>query len=460
MKLSWKFFCIAYVGILLSTGLLGAFVIQNAVDKIWEAQVSRVSVSENYAVDSFLSFANLSSEKITEKQNKEITRQIENILDSCISQVEIMEVDGNEQDYVPLEYNQGFTRFLKENEKIVMESACKVKAGEDEYIVSVKSDFSEIQSYRQELWQGYIFAIFFVAIISGILLYVIAGNVTKPLNRLTIAANEIAAGDYGKRVEVTTGDMEIYQLAKSFNSMSLAMEKSLQEIKGEVEKREAFVANFTHEMKTPMTAIIGYADMLKSYSLEPEEQRQASEAIYKEAKRLEQLSMQMLELMVIKQEQVTMKPVNLMELKVNLERTLHFLAEKYQISFVVDFPQGYAKGNSTLLLSLFYNLADNAFKASESGGVVMICGFLMEHKVKFFIKDNGRGIREEHMEHLTEPFYREDKARSRAQGGAGLGLALCKEIAERHSTELVFESEVGKGTKVSFELLLAGDKDE
>ena len=109
------------------------------------------------------------------------------------------------------------------------------------------------------------------------------------------------------------------------------------------------------------------------------------------------------------------------------------------------------------LVMVIYNLADNALKASKPGQQVHIFGIQLKDKVKICVQDAGHGIGKEHMEHLTEAFYREDKARSRKQGGAGLGLSLCKQIADIHNTELKFESEQGKGTLVLFELSLTGD---
>ena len=116
--------------------------------------------------------------------------------------------------------------------------------------------------------------------------------------------------------------------------------------------------------------------------------------------------------------------------------------------------------NSVLLLSLLYNLADNAFKASEAQTTINIYSKSSNDIVRIFVEDKGRGIAKENIKLLTEPFYREDKSRSRKFGGAGLGLSLCKEIASLHNTDLCFESEKGIGTTVSFELRKGGEEDE
>lgn len=168
-------------------------------------------------------------------------------------------------------------------------------------------------------------------------MFALARKITKPLNRLTKIADEIALGNYGKKVEITGSDYEITTLSESVNSMSSAIEKKIKNIHEELEKRNIFVADFTHEMKTPMTAIIGYAQMLRSYDLNEMEKDQAAEAIYNEAKRLEKLSLQLLDLYVYQNENVEMERLNLFEVGEQIKDTLKYLSEKYDVSYSIDF---------------------------------------------------------------------------------------------------------------------------
>lgn len=461
MKLSWKFFCIAYLITLLSTGIGSAFLIQNSINMLWNSQMNRVLSAENYAINSFKSITNLSTNTITKQENTKICYQIKNILDSCISHLVITSAeDMIDKEILKLELNVGYNYFFKENGHLIMTSVCRIDSGGEEYFVSVQSDFSELQDYQKNVWRGYSIAVISIACISGGLLHYFAKKMTRPLDKLTFAAKKIAKGDYGKTVKIKTSDTEITNLTKSFNTMSIAMKKALLNIQKEVDKREQFVANFTHEMKTPMTAIIGYADMLQTYQLSQQEQHQASQAIYKEAKRLEHLSQQLLELIVTQNESPKMSKIHLLDLQQSLENTLKFLSVKYQISLNIHLPNAYIIGNKELLLSLLYNLSDNAFKASLQGSVIQIFGKQSDNTITIYVQDFGRGIESKHIAYITEPFYREDKARSRKQGGAGLGLALCKEIAELHATQLSIKSQVNQGTIVSFELKIAGEQNE
>lgn len=270
--------------------------------------------------------------------------------------------------------------------------------------------------------------------------------------------DEIAMGNYGEKVHINSSDYEICALSESFNSMSSAVEQKVKEIKEEAEKRSLFVADFTHELKTPMTAIIGYAQLLNAYELDRNESREATDAIYNEAKRLEKLSLQLLDLHVFQNEKIEMEEWNLTVIGKQLKSTLKHLSDKYNVFFCVDFQDEIVFANYTLLLSLLYNLADNAFKASEPQMTIRIYSKSSGQTVQMFVEDEGRGIAKEHIKFLTEPFYREDKSRSRELGGAGLGLSLCKEIAVLHGTELCFESEKGKGTTVSFVLKKGGGR--
>ena len=461
MKLSWKFFCIAYLIALLSTGIGSALLIQKTLDMSWESLEDRVRTSESYAVNSFLSFAGTSYGTLSDKEIFAFRQQLESVIDECITELNIVaEKNLVDEAQVRLELNQGYDRFIKDGDKLLMETACKVAIDNEEYVICVTANFSGLQLERQQIWTSYCKIVLTMAVISGILLYIIARKMTKPLIELTETSNAIALGDYGKLVRVDTANEEIENLAKSFNAMSLATANALNETRLEYEKRERFVADFAHEMKTPMTSIIGYSELLKSYDLSVGEKNQASEAIHKEAKRLENLAHQMLELLVLKKETISMEIISLSELKKYLDEHLKFVSEKYSVGFNIYFLDQSVYGNETLLLSLIYNLADNAFKASVPGSYIEIFALPEGERITLSVQDYGHGVLPEHLKHLTEEFYREDKARSRKEGGAGLGLSICKEIATLHGTSLIFESKQGEGTKVSFSLMKAGGLNE
>ena len=272
MKLSLKFFCIAYIVVLLSTGIGSAVVIQNSINRMWNAQFERVQASENYAINSLRSLINVSTGIVTGKQKSSMIYQVKNTLDSCITDLDILlESEIEDEAYRLLDINDGWNVFFEDENRLMMESVCKVNISNASYYVRVSSDFTELQNYRVQTWKIYSVVVLCVAAISGLLLYFFSNRITKPLHKLTMVSDNIASGNYGETVDIKTSDREIYELAESFNSMSMATENALNERKKESERRERFVADFTHEMKTPMTSIIGYADMLMSYELSVEE---------------------------------------------------------------------------------------------------------------------------------------------------------------------------------------------
>lgn len=458
MRLSFKFFAIAYIMVLLSTGLGGLVLIRHITDTLWDARVHTVENAGVYAVDSFLAFADVMPQTPSVSQLSQMERQIGNTLDASIDTVAIRRRQEFtlEQEALQLRDNEGVRRFTETDGILRMEMTCRVNTGGDVYLVSVSSDLTQLRRQCRTLWQWYGVAVLCLSVASGLLIYWLTKTVTRPLRRLSASARRIAAGEYGQTVAISRRDAEIAELSESFNGMSLTVAQKIEEITAEVEKRERFVADFAHEMKTPMTAIIGYAQMLHRYELDDTERREAAEAIYKEGKRLEKLSLQMLDWSVYQREEVAPVPLSLSSVAASLEQTLRMLSEKYRLPFTLALGEAVVMADEVLLLSLLYNLADNAFKASTTAGIAVYSEAHTDG-IALCVKDRGNGIAPENIARLTEPFFREDKSRSRALGGAGLGLTICKQIAALHGTSLRFDSVQGAGTVVSFVLKKGGE---
>ena len=216
--------------------------------------------------------------------------------------------------------------------------------------------------------------------------------------------------------------------------------------------RDSFTASFVHELKTPLTSIIGYADMLRSRSLDEGRRFKAASYIFSEGKRLENLSLSLMSLMVVGRTEADVGNVSMDRLCAEAARISLPAMHAKDLSLVTQAEEGVLRGDPALLQTLLQNLLDNARKASEPGAVVVLEGRETEEGYRLSVSDQGRGIPEEELGKITEAFYMVDKSRSRAEGGAGLGLALCREIAELHGGALRFESQLGLGTKVTVEL--------
>lgn len=451
LKISFKFFFAAYITALLAAGLMGIILINNMTSVLWETRTSAVCSAETFAADSLSSFTDLKTGTLTGIERADAARQILPQLDTCINDLKILLPD--ESEYTLPELNKGINYFKRSSNILTMYSVCQINANGENYVIMVSSDFTEIENRCRLLWLFYCVAVLILALLSGLCLYLLSRHLTAPLKGLTSAAKEVAKGDYGLTVKASGNSTEIDELAKSFNIMSTTIDQKINEIREETKKRDIFVSDFTHELKTPMTAIIGYSQMLASYSLSESELKSSANAINSEAKRLEALSRNLLELYIYRNETIELKPVSLKSIKNELNTTLRFSAEKYNVMLSIELGSEIVSANHELLISLICNLTDNAFKACYENGKVNIYSTAENGYITISVSDNGRGIAPENIKYLTEPFYREDKARSRRLGGAGLGLALCSEIAALHKTKLEFKSERGKGTTVSFKLI-------
>ena len=268
------------------------------------------------------------------------------------------------------------------------------------------------------------------------------------------ATKKMAAGDYGYRAEQVSSD-ELGLLTQDFNSMSEALEKTIGQLEDEVQAREDFVGAFAHELKTPLTSIIGYADMLRSRKLDEEKSLLSANYIYTEGKRLETMSLRLLDIIVTKKEGAKLQKAPVDVLFTYL-RDMFLPNESREFAF--DYDQAYVLADISLIQTVLVNLMDNACKASEDGGRIEVTGRSGQDGYLFTVRDHGIGIPAEEVSKITQAFYMVDKSRSRSRNGAGLGLALCTEILRLHASSLAIVSTPGEGTSVSFLLAEAGEE--
>lgn len=221
------------------------------------------------------------------------------------------------------------------------------------------------------------------------------------------------------------------------------------------DRQSRFVADLTHELKTPLTSMIGYADLLRSAPLDESRRRAAADAIYHESARLESLSQQLLALQGLQTDGVTLGSVPVAAVFADVARSLPDAA------LDCDAPAGATvRADRVLLADLLRNLVLNALHAEPKDGTVHLTCAEAGGQWRLTVRDNGCGIPAGALPHLTEPFYRVDKARARANGGSGVGLALCAEIAAAFGTKLEFESTPGEGTTVAICLQKEAADDE
>lgn len=276
------------------------------------------------------------------------------------------------------------------------------------------------------------------------LLFVL-NRVFKPLQLISSTSKSIANGQYGKRIEVK-GDDELAEMAQSFNHMAEEIQSQMQQLAIAAEQKQQFVDNLAHELRTPLTSIYGYAEYIQKIVRTEEDRIFATNYIMSECRRLQNIANRLLEMATLRTSVSERKKVEMSELIHDVEQSLSMKAKKKQIEISYEYHFNTLFCDADLMHILLVNLIDNALKACSSGGLITLNAYIEnEHKV-IVVQDNGKGMSKEHLNHITEAFYRVDSSRSRSAGGAGLGLTLCKQIAVNHEAELSFSSEMGKGT--------------
>ncbi len=328
---------------------------------------------------------------------------------------------------------------------------CRFSVDASVYYLENRHDVTDVYTLRGQ-YMATLRLVYLIAVAGSLLAgFALSAVLTAPIRNLSRSARQIAGGNYSVRANVRTGD-EIGTLAAQFNHMTQELEHHIQSLELATQQQKDFTASFAHELKTPLTSIIGYADTLRSRKLPEEQQFEAASFIFSEGRRLEAMSHSLLRLFSLENEAPKMQRFSALALAKSVEESISYPMRQRKLVMELRVEDALITGERSLLEILLYNLLDNARKASEPGSKITVLGTPTPAGYCFAVKDRGRGIPPEAISRITEPFYMVDKSRSRAEGGAGLGLALSKRIAQLHGARLHYESIVGRGTVVSFVL--------
>lgn len=327
---------------------------------------------------------------------------------------------------------------------------CFTQKNQTFYLLFGKNIYSVIQQ-REQMEHSFAVIYCTVCTLSILTLLLLSLLFVRPLKKMTHFAARIAEGDYSSRVTVQTHD-ELGDLAETCNHMADAIQKSIDHLTRSAIQKEDFVASFAHELKTPLTSVIGYADMIYQKDLTREEIRNAAWYILDEGMRLEELSRKLMDLIVMERQEFVMEEFSARDLLANLSETLRPVCESQKVTLQTEITDCYIRIEYDLFKTLLLNLVDNAIKSNAS--LILLSGKPVDHGYEIRVSDNGCGIPESEISRITEAFYMVDKSRSRKQHGAGIGLALVSQIAKLHQAKLHFESTLQAGTTVSIILPL------
>ena len=283
-------------------------------------------------------------------------------------------------------------------------------------------------------------ALFLVLILGTGATWLMAGHVLKPLKELSSAIEEISGNDLSNRVEIQGRQDEIGRLARSFNHM-------MDKVSASFERQKLFSASAAHELKTPLATILVNLEVLElDGKTSPDRMEKVLTIVKANTERMIRLVEDLMRLTSDKDHEME-EEVELSEVfAITLDELSPLIRKKDLTVSIENTPDISLTGSRVMLYRVMSNLLENAAKYNREHGSISIVTGRDDNGVTVKIEDTGIGIPEEALPHIFEPFYRVDQSRSRAVGGAGLGLPLVKDIVEKHGGEVTVKSAAGEGT--------------
>lgn len=302
-----------------------------------------------------------------------------------------------------------------------------------------------VKNTQIEFWIKSLAITLIITLTVSFLMYLIVGYALYPLRELTLQIEDIQAKNLKDPILSKSNSTEIERLTLAFNRLLLRLEETFA-------TQRQFSANAAHELRTPLAVMSTKFEVF-------EKNKNPDEADYKEAigmarsqtDRLSHVIDILLEMTEL-QSAPKSDSISLSEITEEVICDLVAVAEKKNISLVQDDGEARLTGSDTLVYRAIYNLIENAIKYNKDGGTVSVAITEDENFAKVIITDTGSGIAKEDWDKIFEPFFRVDKSRSRSMGGAGLGLALVKEIAVRHGGDVKVIESSNKGSSIELSL--------
>ena len=292
----------------------------------------------------------------------------------------------------------------------------------------------------------FLFAAIITIALTSTVVYGFTYSMTRPLHEMSKLVKSYANGDFSKRVMVTNND-ELGELAHGLNSMA----KSLATLES---SRRSFVANVSHELKTPMTTIGGFIDGILDGTIPPEKQDYYLGIVSDEVKRLSRLVISMLNLSKIEAGELTLNAhsFDISHMIFNILITFEQRIDKKHIMIegLENLQNIYVEADEDLIHQVIYNLVDNAVKFTDDGGSICVSVAQESDRIIAGIRNTGEGIPSDEVARIFERFYKVDKSRSEDVKGAGLGLYLTKSIVEMHGGQIAARSKQGEYTEFIF----------
>lgn len=328
-------------------------------------------------------------------------------------------------------------------------------------IISFSKDYTQLFDLSEEFLNNIKLFMIIVFILTFLLSIALASSIISPIKKLSERTRKIALGNY-ETIKIKTTD-EVGELTENFNFMQEKIKEQIKTIENDrdnllrIEKhRKYFFDNATHEMKTPLTIISGYAQMLIDDGREDEEIfKKTTTRIKKESDRMHNMVVELLDMSKTQSSVRYNDNINLSSLIFSLCEDMKLKASKYYIEIKTILENDvFVYGNSDELRRMIINILDNSIKYGALKSCIKVSLDKVQDYAEIVIKDRGKGIPEEELNKIFEPFYRVNKNMSRDKGGNGLGLAIVKDIVDKHSGTIDINSKINKGTEVIIKIPL------
>lgn len=376
---------------------------------------------------------------------------------------------GSENDVVGMTPNiitaiSGGEGYISDQNADYMDVALPISGSTGSYIVYIIDNKTTVTELSLALFKIILEALLVGLIISVLLCLLLAKTMVNPIQDLTRAAERVASGDFSQRPFSDAKD-EIGVLTRTFNSMAIKLENTLDDLTKSEQMRKEFVANVSHELRTPITSIRSYAEtLLESKGMTKQTEKEFLGVIVKESDRMTNIVSDLL----------TLSRFDAGSIEFNFERfsieravrdvynAMLLEAHKHGHHFSLEFRNSIPEivGDSARIEQVLINMVSNAIKYTKNGGKIAMTAGADGGSVWISVRDNGIGIPEKDVPKVFDRFYRVDKARSRESGGTGLGLSIAKEIVLRHSGQIALDSKLGRGTTITVTLPVEGPNNE
>ncbi len=337
--------------------------------------------------------------------------------------------------------NNSYVEYM---DSYIIDDKLFMKLKRQNYILITLSSISEANNMKQEQTNFFIELSVISSFIIALLLSITVSFLTRKIKKLDKAVSKIKQGNYNIKL-TKLGNDEIGNFGNSFNEMTIAIQENVNKIQEVSENRKQFIGNLTHEIRTPLTSIIGYSSLITNDKVTDSNIiKEYSSKIYEEGKYIQQMSERLMEMLLVENGTTQKELINISkEMKIIVEE-LENLFNNTIFNIQIE-ENVYKEVDKVLLKSLIYNLVKNAINAYDAKPTVDI----ILSKNEITIIDYGKGIPEDKIEKIKEPFYTLNKDRNREISGMGLGLTLCFKIASIHNWKLNIKSKVEKGTKIT-----------